>query len=613
MKRIAVLNNNESIYDIAKFKEDHFVQWHTILNLNKGELVLIYIAKPAERYDCLAQVCEMVSKNKKEKLYKLKLIEDFDEQIKQKFTLKKLKELGLKTAQPHYYLSKKKLSDIYEYVVEELDLEDKFKTNKMESAMNKNQPLNQILFGPPGTGKTYHTINLALEILGEDIADKTRDELKELFDEYKNKGQIRFVTFHQSFGYEEFVEGIRANTENGKISYVLEDGIFKQIAYEAIKSNIKLTSKSIKSLSFDEAYKELVEKINNAQIKSLKLKLNGSISSFKITKNDNINLKYTSGARRHLVSKNRLKNLFNHFDTKEKFDAISNINDEIREIIGGCEASAYWAVLNYIHDNLQAEEYEENNIENLNEEEQKNVVLDYLQTFQKERKNNENPKNFVLIIDEINRGNISKIFGELITLIEESKRLGETEELQTILPYSKENFGVPKNLYILGTMNTADRSIALMDTALRRRFHFKEMLPNCNELSNDVDGINLQQLLEAINDKIEYLYDKDHTIGHAYFMDVKNKQELDEVFKNKIIPLLQEYFYDDFEKIRLILGAGFIKKEEIKMAFSNEELEVNSDYVEDTKFRYEIETDFLKDDYKKIYKLEEQDERNDNS
>ena len=164
----------------------------------------------------------------------------------------------------------------------------------------------------------------------------------------------------------------------------------------------------------------------------------------------------------------------------------------------------------------------------------------------------------MFIIDEINRGNISKIFGELITVIEPSKRLGMPEEVKVRLAYSQEPFGVPNNVYIVGTMNTADRSIALLDTAIRRRFDFVEMLPQ-PELFHDtyVEGVSIEQLLTVINKRVEILCDREHTIGHAYFMSLKEDpsiQRLGSIFKNSIVPLLQEYFYGDYQKIRWVLG-----------------------------------------------------------
>ncbi|MBQ7675446.1 MAG: AAA family ATPase [Campylobacter sp.] len=204
-------------------------------------------------------------------------------------------------------------------------------------------------------------------------------------------------------------------------------------------------------------------------------------------------------------------------------------------------------------------------------------------------------KKYILIIDEINRGNISKIFGELITLIEESKRIGNSEELRVALPYSGKKFdngkgfGVPKNLYIIGTMNTADRSIALIDTALRRRFEFVEMMPKAGLLKDEkneplmIESVNLQELLKAMNERIEFLLDREHTIGHAYFIGVANLSDLRKAFKNKIIPLLQEYFYDDYEKIRAVLNDNGMITDKPKPKFNGE-----FSFIDDGKMVYQI-------------------------
>ena len=219
-------------------------------------------------------------------------------------------------------------------------------------------------------------------------------------------------------------------------------------------------------------------------------------------------------------------------------------------------------------------------------------------------------QNYVLIIDEINRGNIAKIFAELITLIEPSKRIGSKKDETTVtLPYSKEEFGVPNNLYIIGTMNTADRSIAPLDTALRRRFEFIEMMPDSkhDRISTDIEGVDCQELLAAMNDRIRFLLDREHQIGHTYFMDVNNLESLAATFKNQIIPLLQEYFYDNWEKIDLVLNRnGFI----VPQSSIDSNLFKNSELIDEERKIYELLPD--NDDkwtdpksYREIYQQEQ--------
>ena len=319
---------------------------------------------------------------------------------------------------------------------------DEKEENSIHIKKDFNFPLNTILYGPPGTGKTYNSVFYSVGIIekNESIFKlKNDDKVFKKFKEYKDKNLIKFITFHQSYGYEDFIEGIRPylKEESKDLKYTLHSGIFKDMCKRA--------------------------------------------------KNDKEN-------------------------------------------------------------------------------------------------------NYVLVIDEINRGNISKIFGELISLIESSKREGEKEEMEVILPYSKEKFTIPKNLYIIGTMNTADRSIALLDIALRRRFNFIEIMPEYNVLK-EVEDIKVDLLLSSINEKIEFLLDREHTIGHSYFLNISTFEELVKVFKNSIIPLLQEYFYDDFEKIKTIFSNnGFIISKNISL--NNQRKSI-----------YKLNEEALKDknNYKKIY------------
>jgi 5-methylcytosine-specific restriction protein B len=475
-------------------------------------------------------------------------------------------------------------NDEFNKNIKKFNINSKLNINKEIKMPNyiRQKTLNQILFGPPGTGKTFNTINKALQIIDNDFFEQNKDDrkaLKDKFEEYKKAGQIEFVTFHQSYGYEEFVEGIKAKTSDKGIEYQIEDGIFKKLSKIALKNIEQSKENAIVKKDFTVVFKE---KILDKLIDNDKLEIKMKKSSFFIKEVNETHISFdkSGGDSQHDLI---IKNL------KTMYEAGKN------EIILGGLSQYYNPLLEYL--------LEDNEIKN----------------------NEKQPlKNYILIIDEINRGNISKIFGELITLIEPSKRIGADEEIKVKLPYSNDDFGVPQNLYILGTMNTADRSIALMDTALRRRFEFIEMLPDLAVLSNNnekvkdfnsyesqdndliVNDINIRLLLQKINQRVEYLYDRDHTIGHAYFMSLKENatlEELGNIFKNKIIPLLQEYFYDDWEKIRLVLGDNQKDKKE-----ETEELQfikIKKDY-DINKLFGDNSHELLVDDETKIYEINEE-------
>ncbi|EMY6014275.1 AAA family ATPase, partial [Campylobacter jejuni] len=495
------------------------------------------------------QVIENISKEfLKENLYSCDLF-SFDQNINK---LNKNEEFKLKNSNGHNMYSsalnyyRAFLIDYYE--------QDIFITERVQSEESNMKiiPLNQILYGSPGTGKTYHTIDKALEILGENL--ENRDDKKAKFDEYVKNGQIVFTTFHQSYGYEEFVEGIKPSLnsdENSQINYKVKDGIFKELCKKALENR-----DDIESFNFY---------INDLKEKT-KEDANNPEKYFQLP-NTKYSIQYRGGKTFRIKFDDMSKNHKDYpvsIDNIEKLYKTSNI-DEIYN-------SAYVkAILNYL---------KSQGLKDYKEKDEK-INLPY-----------------IIIIDEINRGNVSKIFGELITLIEPSKRLGNEEALELTLPYSGEKFGVPKNVYIIGTMNTADRSITSLDTALRRRFEFVEMMPNSDLLNNvfickDVENPNededylgddaktegyaeiLQNILISINKRIEFLLDREKTIGHAFFMSeavkfnknnwikpdeyeedwyVLSISKLKKVFQNKIIPLLQEYFYNDYALINAVLN-----------------------------------------------------------
>ena len=373
---------------------------------------------------------------------------------------------------------------------------------------------NTILYGPPGTGKTFHTVEAAVRAADPEFRDvQDRPLLKVRYEQLVADGRIRFVTFHQSFSYEEFVEGLRANSENGQISYEIEPGIFKRICEDSASGTTTTEDE------LDRAISKFIEQIQDEGQLELTT-INGKPFTVRY------------------VNENSL-GAFPGQSDKEDGHRISLKN--IRQLYNGTLK------------NPKHYPYVRGALAHLKKT---YSIPDYA------RLHTETRQNYVLVIDEINRGNISKIFGELITLIEPSKRVGQPEALTVRLPYSQDEFSVPGNLHIIGTMNTADRSLAMMDTALRRRFDFREMMPNC-ELLDDamIQGVNIGSLLRRMNQRIEYLYDREHTLGHAFFMPLKELRngdegfiELQSIFRNKVIPLLEEYFFEDWEKIRLILA-----------------------------------------------------------
>ncbi|EGK8022215.1 AAA domain-containing protein [Campylobacter lari] len=457
-------------------------------------------------------------------------------------------------------LSSSNLSAIKQSENERIYKEQYFENEKTPSE-NQNPPLNQILYGPPGTGKTYHTIDKALEILGENLANKDRNEKKTKFDEYVKNGQIIFTTFHQSYGYEEFVEGIKPridSKENSKeVEYEIKDGIFKELCKKAL-DNYKVSLLTQEEFVKSEDLENKIEIFLDELVDQQKFIEKTQSGGFKL---EEYNEKY------RIITDDTNANLYLNL---EIFKMLLENKDKI---INGRSIKQ---ILNNKH-RRQIDSYYFQLVKLFKEREQDYKV---------DNNPSEKPelKPCIIIIDEINRGNISKIFGELITLIEPSKRIGANEELKVRLPYSKDEFGVPKNVYIIGTMNTADRSITSLDTALRRRFEFIEMMPKPSELSK-IEDIDLQELLKAINMRIEYLLDREKTIGHAFFIGIDSLEKLKNVFQNKIIPLLQEYFYNDYALIDAVLNKnGMLEKQDI-----------NSDYLKNM-------TDFIESD-KVIYKF----------
>jgi len=475
--------------------------------------------------------------------------------------------------------------------------------------------LNLILFGPPGTGKTYHTINEAVKIINPKFyaENKNAENRKALRDEFNRllikkwedpKGQIAFCTFHQSFAYEDFVEGIKPEAIGGEITYDVQSGIFKRICdlAESNYSAIKVIKEGKLSWAKDDFRKASFYRLSLGSSTA-----NEEVDIYEYCRDNNcIALGFGdendfSGLNESEIQEKAKQLKIDGYAFQQLVYFIQHIKKGDYVIIseGKKIIKALGKVTGDYHfdDSTEIPCYHFRDVEWVFVDERIAVKEVYSREFsknkalykmdkdglkeefftgkgQKESVEQKEDKRYVLIIDEINRGNIANIFGELITLIEKDKRAGQNEELEVVLPYSKTRFKVPPNLYIIGTMNTADRSIEALDTALRRRFSFREMPPDTSlikdagklkptgMITNPDNGqeIDVVRLLEKINERIEKLIDKDHKIGHSYFMNIQNNSELKAAFKDKVIPLLEEYFFGDFGKIGLVLGNSFVER-----------------------------------------------------
>ena len=477
-----------------------------------------------------------------------------------------------------------KLRDELKEALEEMDLSKV--NNKSWEGYSAIFDKNIILYGPPGTGKTYKTAVYAVAIIEEKTLESVNSEdykdVLERYNKYKKEGLIAFTTFHQSYGYEEFIEGIKPviadEDETGDVAYKIEEGVFKKFCSDAKKVKIDSLHTGVNSDS----------KIWKVTIKD------GTLNDIKQECYDESYVRIGYGAThkyaRAFVEDVKPGDIVISLKTRDTIDGIAVVTGEL-EILTGKKEYQVARKVEWLVKGIDAD------ITSINEGKklhrmtfaavpsmQVEDIMKLAESFNAELEPvniKENDKNYVFVIDEINRGNISKIFGELITLIEDTKRAGEPEAASAILPYSGESFSVPNNVYIIGTMNTADRSIALMDTALRRRFKFVEMMPDSNVLieqgANKINegGVELDvaKMLDTINTRIEYLYDREHTIGHAFFISLKNDptvSKLAGIFKNSVLPLLQEYFYEDYSKIMLILGDNGKLNSEHRFIMENE-------------------------------------------
>ena len=467
----------------------------------------------------------------------------------------------------------------------------------------KQSPTNLILYGPPGTGKTFQTAYEAVALCdGDADFNHTLDGREALLDRYRKleaEKRIAFVTFHQNYDYESFVEGLRPETDDGEgasAGFRLEarPGIFREICALADQARMR-PAFATSAAGFDFSGRGFwkmgqgaigsEDDVYDAALANgyIALGWGGTIdwSSDRFSSFDAIKAEW--------LDKNPDDPTPSNWAQTWPFRAEMKVGDIVIVPYGNTAFRAIAEVTGDYRYVPEAKGYYPHRRDvrwllKLDEPLPLDAIIDgnftqrtlYLVAAKRvnlaalarliagdeganlREADGSEPDQFVLIIDEIDRANISKVFGELITLIEPDKRLGMANALSLTLPYSKKrDFGVPANLHIIGTMNTADRSIALLDTALRRRFTFREMAPRA-DLLETVAGVDLRAVLTTINDRIEYLIDREHRIGHAFFMGCKSREAIDRVMRDKVIPLLQEFFFEDWGRVQAVLGDGFV-------------------------------------------------------
>jgi 5-methylcytosine-specific restriction protein B len=467
------------------------------------------------------------------------------------------------------------------------DSEDKPVKINIEAIVDNNAPLNQILYGPPGTGKTYATIDEALGILDPEFLKQNgsnRKQLKDRFDHFVGLGQVRFTTFHQSFSYEDFVEGLRAerDEDSKQLNYYIEDGIFKLLCNAARENPV--SNSDIGVSQKPRIWKISIDRAGNSTTRNYCLNSGearigwGHVGDIRHANLDDPKWEIGSNDRSCLQSfgmEVAPGDILLCIRSVTNVAAVGVVQGEYRYessvpsgIIGDYNhvLPVNWVLPDIDFSILSLNGQKRFTLKTVYEltrftweELQRGLLAAGYPLPKHSCAMEQEPKRpYVLIIDEINRGNVSRILGELITLIEPSKRSGSDEVLEVVLPYSKKPFSVPDNVYLIGTMNTADRSLAGLDIALRRRFTFKEMPPRPDLLDDiDIADVNIGELLRTMNNRIEVLLDRDHCLGHAYFITLQDDDPIEElalIFRQKILPLLQEYFFEDWERIAWVLN-----------------------------------------------------------